>query len=75
MCNWSSFFIHVSSNKYLKIPEISPGVIFFKGPFWEGLIHEGAYFRNFTVSEANDCFLSLSAPTLGISGLINSVAM
>ena len=36
------------SNKYRKIPKISPGLIFFKGPFrgayfWEGLILGGAY--------------------------------
>ena len=41
MCNWSTFFIHVSSNKYPK-----PTTAFF-----------------------------LSAPTLGISGLVNSAAM
>ena len=52
--NFSAFFGQIPNPwnwKYCKIPKISPGLIFFKGPFWglflEGLINrENFAFQN-----------------------------
>ena len=52
---WRSLPIIHNYTKYRKIPKISPVAYIFqrsflRGLFLKGLIHGGAYFRNFTVS-------------------------